>query len=417
MRKPRAAPYKFAGLKGKAFHFGFTPYRNHWVEFSSDSKGIYCKFFPAHDRIDNSAVSQAHDIYIRSYNVYVRADQTGNISDANSLLQMEFLGEILWEYAPFVEAAKQEYMKRRNESSGPLKAMWKNRQKTVPAVGTLRRFIDELVSSGDVPKEAKGITKSDVIDACFKLGPNGQFIPLVMFKRKLEPKAPGRPWLAENHRCPHSDIGFAVTENGLHISLLSPKDGRERVQKSLWARRKIIQDHLDFQCGKEPVRLRIPMDMFLQPGFAQELWNMFKAMHIQLRTVALDASMLPNLPYEVRRATVQFHRWFRTRSMDSPFVYWKVPTLGLERRSCRDQFVHDKQVTTTFLSSIMSLAVVQCPRCWDSLPIMTDKNTGTPIPVSGSSIDCPHCHTGWDMGMLLADRARLESAYEWIPDE
>ena len=157
------------------------------------------------------------------------------------------------------------------------------------------------------------------------------------------------------------------------------------------------------------------MDMFLQPDFAQNLWNTFKAIHIQLRTVALDPSMLPNLPYEVRRATVQFHRWFWNRSMESTFVYWKVPTLGSERRSCRDFSATNKQVTTSLLQAIMSRAVIQCPRCWASLLIKTDPHTGTPIPEI--SIDCPNCHTSWDMGMLLADRARLESAYEWIPDE
>ena len=114
-----------------------------------------------------------------------------------------------------------------------------------------------------------GITVDNVLDACFKRNSQGVFTLMVKYRSKPRSDSGHSTWLIEHHRHPFSDLGLAPGHDGLHVSLLSPKDSRVRVKRpnSKWAGWYV--DQLGFQCGLKPIRWCIPMAMFLEPDFAE----------------------------------------------------------------------------------------------------------------------------------------------------
>lgn len=388
--------------------------RNRWTPFTS-SKGVNCQVFTVHAPVyANLAAMKAHDAYIRAFNVRVAAERSSAPLDLNALFQAEFDAATLHTCAPFIDAARVEFNLRRAEKAGPVPMMWRSNHKTVPAVGILRSWLEEVVASGKVPEEAKGITMDDVLDACFKQNPKGLFTLMVKYRSRTRSEAQHSTWLTERHRHPFSDLGLALGHDGLHVSLLSPKDSRIPVVRAngRWAGWYV--DQLDFQCGLKPIRWCIPMEMLLEPDFAEVLSLAFRKLHVQLRTVVLDASVLPNLPIEARRATVHFHRWFQASCADARVIYYRVPTIGTERRRCRDFFSSTSDVDAQVLLAIMAHSSAECPHCRAEVLLKTDTITGTPV---NQVETCGNCNTTWEVGLLLAERARVHGAFGWVPDD
>jgi hypothetical protein len=327
---------------------------------------------------------------------------------------LEFDDATLHTCAPFIEAAGVEFRLRRVQKSGQVPMMWRSSQKTVPAVGILRFWLEEIVASGKVPEEAKGITMDDVLDACFKRNVQGLFTLMVKYRSRTRSEPQHSTWLAEHHRHPFSDLGLALGHDGLHVSLLSPKDSHVRVMRAngQWAGWYV--DQLDFQCGLKPIRWCIPMTMFLESDFAEVFSLALKKLHVQLRTVVLDASVLPNLPIEARRATVHFHRWFQGSSADARYIYYRIATIGAERRRCRDFFSSTSDVDAQVLQAIMAHSSAECPHCRAEVLLKTDTTTGTP---TNRVETCGSCHITWEIGLLLADRARVDGAFGWVTDD
>jgi hypothetical protein len=327
---------------------------------------------------------------------------------------LEFDDLTLNSCAPFIEVAGEDYRKRRERSLGPVPMMWLTSQKTIPAVGMLGIWIQDLIGSGKVPVEATGITMADVIDACAKRNSNGIFSLMVKYRSKPKPKPAFGTWLAKNHRHPYSDCGLAVASDGLYVSLLSPKDSREPVMTAKRMKAGRFMDQLDFQCGKKPIRWVIPMGQFLDPGFAETFLVAIKKLHIQLRTLVLDASLMPCLPNEVRWATVRFHQAVQALCADAHVVYDRVPTVGSERTSCRAFLASPESSSATLLDSIMTMGSTECPHCRAEVLLQTDILTGVPI---NRVETCGNCHVTWQVGLLLAERARIHGAFGWVPED
>jgi hypothetical protein len=389
-------------------------FTNSWVPFTTTT-GNRPHFFLEKFGFIQAAAYRMLDVYIRAFNVIVRADQTGNFQELDSLFLSEFGEGVLRSSIEFVEAAKKEYQIRRDRSSHPVKLMKEKEQLVLPAVGILRILVEEALNSLERVDEAQGIAVPRVVDVCFKRRTNGPFIPMVKFQTQEtpKPKTGTRDWLAQNHRHPYSDIGFAVAPDGLYVSLLSPKDSRVPIVVGKNGAVRYI-DQLDFQCGKAPIHWHLQLDWFLEPNVAETLWFTLKKLRLQLRTVVLDASFLPILPQDVRRATVRFHRWFRDRCMESRIVYDRVPTIGAERRSSRAFLMSAGPLEKDMLRVVMTWATVECPTCRGEVLVETDLSSCAPTRAVKT---CATCHTPWQLGLLLANRARTHGAQGWVPED
>lgn len=355
------------------------------------------------------------DVYVNAFNIYVAADQAGNPQAVDALLRKEFDAKTLAEYAPLVEAAKEDFLKRRGGSSDPVKPLRKENLKVLPAVEILRTLIDELVEAGDVPEEAEGITPTDVIDACYKRhGKGGAFMPLVMFRMKAKPRTGLNTWLTDHQRHPYSDVGLALAPEGLHISLLSPNDSREKVMspKGRWMGWYI--DQQDFLGGKPPIRWLLPMDQVLEPGFAETLWHALKALRIELRTVALDESLIPNLAPQAQLAAQAFREWLQERCAESRIAFDLLATVASERKECLSFLDGTGPIDPSLLHAIMGEAGLECPHCHATLLVATSPLTGVPVVDVAA---CGNCHQTWQIGFLLAEKARLQGALLWVRED
>jgi hypothetical protein len=360
------------------------------------------------------AASKAHDAYVRAFNAHVAAERPATVQDVNTLFRLEFDDATLHTCAPFIEAAGEEYWRRRDEAPGPVPMKWLSTQKTVPAVGILGAWLREIIDSGKVPDEAKGITMDNVMEACFKRNPQGVFMPMVKYRRQQKPNPTFGAWLADNGRHAYSDIGLAVAHDGLHVSLLSPMDSRVPVMTGNGRWVGWYVDQLNFRCGKKPIRWLIPMDMFLEPDFSETFLLALKKLHVQLRTVVFDASALPNLPYRVRRAVAHSHRWCQAHGTDARVNFDRAPTIGAESRSCQEYFASTGDFDAQMLRAIMSQSSVECPHCRAEVLLETDTSTGAPY---NRVETCGNCHTAWPVGLLLAERARVHGAFRRVPED
>jgi hypothetical protein len=391
-----------------------TPYRHHWAPFTS-TKGVACQFFPAKLWMTHNVAIRLADVYVSAFNIYVAADQAGNTQTVDALLRGEFDAKTLADYAPLVEAAQSDFLKRRGGSSGPVNPLRKEHLKVLPAVGILRTLIDELVEAGDVPEEAKGIATTDIIDACYKrYGKGGAFMPLVLFKMKPKPKTGLGTWLADHQRHPYSDVGLALAPEGLHISLLSPKDSRKKVMSPKGRWRGWYIDQQDFLGGKPPIRWLLPMDQVLEPGFAETLWHALKGLRLQLRTVALDESLVPNLTPQAQLAAQAFREWIQERCTESKIGFDLLATVASERKDCLSFLEGTGPIDASLRLAIMGEAGLECPHCHATLLVATNPLTGIPV---ADVADCDNCHQTWQVGFLLAEKARLQGAMLWARED
>jgi len=406
----------FQSIRTTTGHRGTVGVTRDWKPkpIAAEDSGTRCLVFATWPWLYFTAANQAHDVYVRAYNLHVAADRISTLPDLDCLLSSEFDDTTRRQYGPFIEAAGKEYRMRSGTIIGPVPMMVLTAQATIPAVGILGIWLERIIAFGAVPEEAQGITMADVIEANFVRQPTGPFLAVVKFQTNQEPKQKFGLWLVKKQRNAYSDMGIAFSHEGLHLSLLSPKDSRVPVIKGDGKPAGRYMDQINFKCGKPPMRWLIPSAMCLEPDFVEDLWLGLKKLRIHLRTAVLDASQLPHLPVEVRRAAVRFHRWFQGHCPEARVIYDRVPTIGAESRSCRDVFASTGDFTPQMLQGIMTHSSAECPQCRAEVLLVTDISTGEPI---NRVETCGNCQTTWEVGLLLAERARVHGAFGWVPED
>jgi hypothetical protein len=369
--------------------------------------GICYQFFPANPRASHQTASRMLTWYVRAVNVLLRAD-VGDLP----LTDQEFLEEsfgrgFLQNHTGLIDAARMEFQQRKRDASGPLKKMTMEEVTAFRAGEAFRSVVEALIKSGDVPSEATGITMEDVLGGCFKRLPDGSWLPWVKYRA---PRFSNSAWLLAQGRHSYTDLGLALAPTGLHLTLLAPADGQELIKGPGGIRRWVSE--LEFKgTGKPPLRWQVPLNFIVNPASPERLWALLQSYRIYFRTIVLETSAMAALPSQIRQATVRLHRFLKATCPTTQTRYWHLPTIGTEQREAMDLFRETDSTDANLVTVLTRSAALECPHCMAFVTISTRPGTGTPI---GSYATC-RCGTTTPIGSLLADRARSEAAWSWMP--
>jgi hypothetical protein len=373
-------------------------YRSHPVP--GRKPGVFHQFFPAMARTTTEVATRLLHEYVRVFNTLRRADVGDVPLTDQEFLLLEFGAAFIRRHSGVIDAARKEFGQRKREAHGAIMRMSPEEVMAFGAGTDFRAMVERIIKEGDVPEEAAGISMVDVLGGCFKRLPDGSWLPWVKYRK---PRTPKGTWLQEQGRHRYHDLGLAIATTGLHLSMLAPADGRELLHGPGGIRR--WATGLDFKgIGKPPLRWRLPLHVVADSTFPAALWAGLKAYGFHFRTIVLESSALASVPEPLRRAMVQLDRFLRATCPGSMTRYWKMPTLRTEQRGALQSF--DNQDLT-------SSSALECPHCLSPLPISTHPRTGSP---TEPYVACP-CGTTTSIGLMLADRARLEGAWHFVePD-